>query len=286
MFELFDPDADVRIEKGTNLPHWYQPGVSYFVTFRTEDSMPVEVSRRWYAQRADWLQRHGIATGNRNWREQLDRLDVALRREFHETFSRQYLEALDKGYGACVLRQKELSQLVGKSLLHFDGVRYHMGDFVVMPNHVHLMVCLLGETDIEAQCTSWKRFTAKQINQELQDKGRFWQEESFDHLIRSPEQFEAIQRYIAENPRNLRPGEFHLYERKVAAPVAAPVAGTFHVPSASSSAAVATSPSATGDAPVAGTLRVPSAASSSKSEVAPTTGDGTWNVPATLEARP
>jgi putative transposase len=252
MFELFDPDADVRIEKGTNLPHWYQPGVSYFVTFRTEDSMPVEVSRRWYAQRADWLQRHGISMTNRNWRGGLDRLNVALRREFHETFSRQYLEALGKGHGACVLRQKELSQIVAKSLLHFDGDRYHMGDFVVMPNHVHLMVCLLGRTDIEAQCTSWKRFTAKQINQELQDKGRFWQEESFDHLIRSPEQFEAIQRYIAMNPEHLRPGDFHLYQRKVA--------GTFQVPSAA-----------------------PSAPTSSLTDAESPNGDGTWNVPATLE---
>ncbi len=129
--------------------------------------MPVEVSRRWYAQRADWLQRHGIAMGNRNWREQLDPPDVALRREFHETFSRQYLEALGKGYGACVLRQKELSQIVAKSLLHFDGVRYHLGDFVVMPNHVHLMVCLLGETDIEAQCPA----TSKKFPIELFARG-------------------------------------------------------------------------------------------------------------------
>jgi REP element-mobilizing transposase RayT len=224
MFELFDPDAGVRIEKGTNLPHWYQSGVSYFVTFRTEDSIPVEVGRLWHARRTDWLQRHGVSLSSRSWREQFDRLDVALRREFHETFSRQYLESLDKGFGACVLRQKELSQIVANSLLHFDGVRYHMGDFVVMPNHVHLIVCLLGETEVETQCTSWKRFTARQINQKLKDKGRFWQEESFDHLIRSPEQFEAIQRYIAANPRNLRPGEFHLHQR--------PVAGTFHVPSA------------------------------------------------------
>jgi len=135
MFELFDPDADVRIEMGTSLPHWYQPGVSYFVTFRTEDSMPVEVSRRWHAQRADWLHRHGISMGNRNWRDQLDRLDVALRRDFHDTFSRQYMEALDKGLGACVLRRPELSKIVADALLHFDGDRYHMGDFVVMPNH-------------------------------------------------------------------------------------------------------------------------------------------------------
>lgn len=41
MFELFDPKAEVRIEKGTNLAHWFQPGVSYFVTFRTEGSILV-----------------------------------------------------------------------------------------------------------------------------------------------------------------------------------------------------------------------------------------------------
>jgi putative transposase len=209
------------------------------------------VSRRWHAQRADWLQRHGISMGNRDWREQIDRLDVALRREFHETFSRQYLETLDKGLGACVLRRPELSKIVADALLHFDGDRYDLGDFVVMPNHVHAIVCLLGDTEIEAQCTSWKRFAAKKINQLLKARGRFWQEESFDHLIRSPEQFGAIQRYIAKNPSHLKAGEFYLYQR-----------------------------------PVAGTFQVPSAASSSKSEAASTTGHGTWNVPATLEARP
>ncbi len=53
MFELFDPNPDVRIHSGSSLPHWYQPGVSYFVTIRTEDSMPVELTRRWHAQRSD-----------------------------------------------------------------------------------------------------------------------------------------------------------------------------------------------------------------------------------------
>jgi type I restriction enzyme R subunit len=42
------------------------------------------------------------------------------------------------------------------------------------------------------------------------DSGRLWQEESFDHLVRSPEQFEYFQRYIAENPRkaSLNPGDY------------------------------------------------------------------------------
>jgi len=213
MFELFDRDADVRIERGANLPHWYQAGVSYFVTFRTKDSLPAEVSRRWYAQRAEWLQQHGISPGIGNWRDRFDRLTASLRREFHETFSRQYLEALDRGWGDCVLGHRQLSSIVAESLLHWDGERYHMGDFVVMPNHVHLTVCLLGETDIVFQCGLWKRFTAKRINESLKTKGRFWQEESFDHLIRSPEQFAAIRRYIARNPLNLQLGEYYLYQR-------------------------------------------------------------------------
>jgi len=81
-----------------------------------------------------------------------------------------------------------------------------------MPNHVHLVVCLLGETQIETQCQSWKRFSAQWINLELKRQGRFWREESFDHLIRSPEQFEAIQRYITSNPQDLSFDEYFLYQ--------------------------------------------------------------------------
>ena len=231
LFDLFDPKADTRIQTGSSLPHWYQPGVSYFVTFRTEDSIPADVSRRWYAHRADWLSQHGISPADPIWRDQFARLPEHARRQFHETFSRQYMESLDKGMGACVLRRPELSKIVGDSLRHFDSERYHMGDFVVMPNHVHLMVCLLGNTEIEAQCTSWKRFTARQINQTLGTSGRFWQEESFDHLIRSPDQFEAIQHYIRDNPAHLPPGQYLLHQ-KAAGIVDPKVAGTFQVPSA------------------------------------------------------
>ena len=194
MFELFDPKADVCIRAGSSLPHWYQAGVSYFVTFRTDDSIPADVSRRWHAQRADWLRHKGISADDPRWRDRLWELPEAARRQFHDTFSRQYMEMLDKGLGACVLRRRELRGIVGDGLRHFDGQRYHLGDFVVMPNHVHLIVCLLDDTKIESQCTSWKRYTARQINQTLGTRGRFWQEESFDHLIRSSEQFEAIQR--------------------------------------------------------------------------------------------
>jgi putative transposase len=224
MFDLFDPKEDVCIRQGSSLPHWYQPGVSYFVTFRTEDSIPADVGRRWHAQRADWLRRHGIALDDRTWRDRLLELPEASRRQYHETFSRQYLEFLDKGFGACVLRRRELREIVAGSLRCFDGDRYSLGDFVVMPNHVHLIVCLLGDTEIELQCASWKRFSARQINRRLQTSGRFWQEESFDHLIRSAEQFEAVERYIRDNASHLPQGDYLLCRREVA--------GTLRVPSA------------------------------------------------------
>src|SRR5262245_46216057 len=99
MFELFDAQAEVRIEKGTNLPHWFQPGVSYFVTFRTDDSIPADVARRWRFARTEWLARHGILTNDPNWKLRFQQLAEPLRREFHETFSKQYMDALDRGLG-------------------------------------------------------------------------------------------------------------------------------------------------------------------------------------------
>ena len=173
MFELFDPSADFRITGGTNLPHWYQPGVTYFVTFPTEDSIPDAVAQRWYAEREHWLGQRGISAAQSNWRGQLAELSCDQRKQFHETFSRQYMENLDQGWGACVLRRTELSQIVVDSLMHFDGNRYRMGDFVVMPNHVHLLVCLIAETDIVEQAYSWKKFTAGKINKALGKRGRF-----------------------------------------------------------------------------------------------------------------
>ena len=155
-FEFFDPVGEVRITVG-NLPHWYQPGVTYFVTFRTDDSLPPEVAQLWYRRRDDWLQRHGIDPRAAHRSALFRRMPAAQRREFHKEFSREFMAYLDRGCGACVLRRPELARIVADGLRHFDGERYRLGDFVVMPNHVHLLVCLLGQTDVEKQCYSWKK---------------------------------------------------------------------------------------------------------------------------------
>jgi type I restriction enzyme R subunit len=208
-FELFDPQAEVRVTAG-KLPHWYQAGVTYFITFRTDDSCPLELAKSWYQARDEWLRAHGIDPRAANWTAKLRRLPEDQQRQFDMTFPRQFMEYLDRGHGDCVLRRPELAQIVSESLRYFDGNRYHLGDFVVMPNHVHVLVCLLGDTEVVQQCYSWKKFTSTQINRVLGRSGRFWHEESFDHLVRTPEQFGYLRAYIADNPTKagLRSGEY------------------------------------------------------------------------------
>jgi type I restriction enzyme R subunit len=119
---------------------------------------------------------------------------------------------LDSNQGRCVLRQPELAKIVADALMHFDGVRYRMGDFVVMPNHVHLLAAFSNTKSMETQFGSWMRFTARLINKAIDAKGHFWQQEPFDHLVRSVEQYEYLRSYIHNNPSKarLKKGEYLL----------------------------------------------------------------------------
>jgi putative transposase len=211
----FDPDAGVAIVE-RKLPHWAQAGTLYFITFRTSDSIPENLLRRWHAEREDWLRKHGIDPKG-NWRERLEQLSNDLRGEFTRTFSERWHNNLEACHGACVLRQPELAKTVADSLLHFDGERYLLTDFVVMPNHVHLLAAFVDEDGMLVQCDSWKHYTARQINLRLGTKGRLWQQDGFDHLVRSLHHFEAFRRYIADNPKKagLKEGEYLHYSNRM-----------------------------------------------------------------------
>jgi REP element-mobilizing transposase RayT len=69
-----------------------------------------------------------------------------------------------------------------------------------MPNHVHALVTPLPGHELSDILHSWKSFTANQINRLLGVSGAFWQKESFDHIVRSPDSMENFRRYIRDNP--------------------------------------------------------------------------------------
>jgi putative transposase len=207
-FQFFNPNEKVTITRG-HLPHWDQEGATYFITWRTADSIPREVWLRWRDERDAWLRQHGIDPAAKDWRRHVEELAEEHRQDFRR-FARALEAELDAGHGECVLRLPHLAALVVGALRFFGGTRYVLGDFVVMPNHVHLLVGGLPRDAMLKQVESWKKWTALRINEALGRRGRFWQDESFDHLVRNEASFGKFRHYIAQNPvkAGLRQGEF------------------------------------------------------------------------------
>jgi len=190
LFNAFDPDLPVDHLSG-NLPHWRQESRTYFVTFRTADSLPQEKVNQWLVERAGWL------------RSNPEPHSEAQRREYWERFPARFHYWLDQGHGACVLRESDLQQVVESAMGYFNGNRYILSEFVVMPNHVHAIVTPLGAHLLSPIIHSWKSFTAKKINATLGRSGTFWQKESFDHIVRSAASLEKFRQYIRANPKNV-----------------------------------------------------------------------------------
>lgn len=72
-----------------------------------------------------------------------------------------------------------------------------------MPNHVHLLV--IPAVALSELTKSLKGVTAKKANTILGLTGKpFWQEESYDHLVRNEQEFAKIRMYIEENPVRAR----------------------------------------------------------------------------------
>lgn len=96
------------------------------------------------------------------------------------------------------LAQTDIASLVRRSLqdVEAEGVNLHC--WVIMPNHVHLL--LTRSSDLPSLLQKLKGSTARMANQILERKGTFWQSESYDYVVRNAQEFSAIERYILENP--------------------------------------------------------------------------------------
>ena len=187
----FDPERPIGFVRGSNLPHWRQEGVTYFVTWRTADSMPRERVEQWQREREEWLAQHPEPHSESE------------KAEYDRLFSERWEKWLDECHGECLLARPELKAVVESALRHFDGQRYRLDAFVVMPNHVHVLVTPLGAHRLSEIVQNWKSYTAHEINRRLGRKGSFWQKESFDHIVRSADEMERLRKYIRDNPKLL-----------------------------------------------------------------------------------
>jgi len=102
--------------------------------------------------------------------------------------------------GSRLLADPHNAGIVRDTLLHFDGERYVLLSWCVMPNHVHVVFHPLADYSPSSILHSWKSYSSHRINQLLGRKGNLWERESFDHLVRCTEDLEKFNRYVEMNP--------------------------------------------------------------------------------------
>lgn len=143
---------------------------------------------------------------------------------------------MDAGHGSCVLRYAGVAQMVQESLLHFDDIRYYLHAWVVMPNHVHVLIEPVDGCALNTIVASFKKFTARGIrdylrcagngnrtanlpigmnrkkanreigdpnrkaDQEIGGPGPVWHREFWDRFIRNERHYGQTVTYIHNNP--------------------------------------------------------------------------------------
>ncbi len=182
--------GEVRVRERGRLPHWEKDAGLYFITFRLADSLPESVLKK-------IAERHWILTETKRTGAHLSPSQEVLVAEFSPAKLEDYF---DRGAGACSLRDPCVGELMADALRFWEGKRYRLLAWCVMPNHVHVVCRLLPGQELSKVLQGWKSSTARKANEMLGRSGVFWQREYYDRLIRDGEELDRAVRYVVSNP--------------------------------------------------------------------------------------
>lgn len=188
---IFLPLGGALTIRSRRLPHWEVREAVYFVTFRLADSLPKHALQKIVSRRTDIP-----ATASQMNRE----LTASERRRVGQLHARRIEKILDVGGGKCLLLNSAVACVVATALKEFDGSRYRLFAWCIMPNHVHVPFQTAGKISIAGVLHSWKSYSAKAANRILGRTGEFWQREYHDHLIRNKIEFDRAIAYVIGNP--------------------------------------------------------------------------------------
>ena len=171
------------------LPHFDGGETPQMVTFNLNDALPQRLLQEW-----------SNALAHRPKRE----VDLEMRKRIQVY--------LDRGAGSAWMKDPRIAKTVQDSRLFFDGTRYRLHAWVVMPNHVHALPAPRAGWELEDILHSWKSYTANESNKLLGRKGEFWQTETYDRFIRDEKHYHNAIAYIENNPVKAglckRPGDW------------------------------------------------------------------------------
>ena len=163
------------------LMHFDGGEIWQFITIHLADSVPKKVLDHWKL-------------------ELKDETDTVRKRILHRRVDRY----VDQGYGNCYLRRPEVAAQIKESLLHRDGTEFRLRSWVVMPNHLHLLIKPDDSLALDVIMRRFKSFTANKCNRLVGRAGQFWQYDFYDRFIRDIKHFRAVVRYIEQNPVKAR----------------------------------------------------------------------------------
>ncbi|MEK7255911.1 MAG: hypothetical protein AAB316_14265, partial [Bacteroidota bacterium] len=200
-----------------NLPHLQPPEGTFFITYRLFGSIPTNIISELKEQHKQALaqiqQEHRLVDGVK-----MDDLPPPQRQVWEAIIQKkEYLEGkkhfkrLDDFLDTNLnephwLKKAEIAELVKNSLHHFENQHYRLWAYTIMANHVHALLTMLpGAPILWKVLQDSKKFTGRQANRLLGREGQFWEEESYDHLIRANwelqvGEFDRILWYILNNP--------------------------------------------------------------------------------------
>ncbi|HNX00547.1 MAG TPA: transposase [Candidatus Cloacimonadota bacterium] len=181
----------------SNLPHKYDNLKPIFITFRLKFTLPKYVLLTLSNFRDEWQKKYHSLSD-------MEKQDFMKNKEFC-AFNRFDELITESSELPQILSRDDLTDIVSKALKYFDNKYYNLLSYCIMPNHVHVLIIPISDSDVPVSTLarinySWKRYTANQINKILNRKGGLWQTESYDHLIRSDSELITIFKYIINNP--------------------------------------------------------------------------------------
>lgn len=158
------------------LPHADLHGTPQFIIYRCADSLP-----------ADFMSSR--LESDSEERQRIDRL-------------------LDAGYGSCPLSHPDVAPIIMANWRHFADQRYRLIAWVIMPNHVHVLMVPMAGWSLSAIIHGWKSYSATRINEVLYGPASsrrsrapaLWQREYWDRWIRDEGHFMQAVSYIHDNP--------------------------------------------------------------------------------------
>lgn len=178
------------------LPHFQPAEATFFVTFRLAGSIPMEVISQ-LRENFEVIQRSILEQKGLTERAKREQIYVEQKRLFVATDN--FLDTNPNG--PYWLREQRVADIVSEAIQHRDGKQYNLHSYTIMPNHVHMMMTLLPDAPVLFKVMQdLKKYTGLHSNRSLGRDGQFWEDESYDHVVRSEKSFYRVVNYIIRNP--------------------------------------------------------------------------------------